>query len=129
MRLRSAAYHDAEQVAFIDEAGFPIGEEWDEIDFPTIADKHAFCLEVQGNGMLPNYRDGDVLVVSPGIGIRRQDRVVLKAEPSELFAGTLLRRTAQRIELELFNETKEERSFMLKDVIWLSRIVWARLGS
>lgn len=128
-RLRSIGFQDARQDSLFDEAGFPIGKEWDEIDFPNIADKHAFALEVQGDGMLPAYRDGDVLIVSPSTGVRRYDRIILKAATSEVIAGTLLRRTAQRLELEHFNLQKEKLTFLLKDVTWLSRIIWARAGS
>lgn len=128
-RLRSVGFYDAAQAGFFDESGFPIGEEWDEIEFPGISDKHAFSIEVQGEKLLPTYRDGDVLIVSPNASIRRHDRVVLKAGTGDLLAGTLSRRTAQRLELEAFNERDEKLTFALKDVIWLSRVIWVRLGS
>ena len=35
-------------------------------------------LEINGDSMMPVYRDGDVVVVSPQAQIRRNDRVVLK---------------------------------------------------
>ena len=128
-RLRSIGFGEGGQAGFLDETGFPVGERWDEIDFPGIFDKHAFALEVQGDALLPVYRDGDVLIISPGASIRRHDRVIMKTATSELLAGTLSRRTAQRLELELFNDVREKMTFLLKDVTWLSRILWARLGS
>lgn len=128
-RLRSVGLGEAGQAGVFDESGFPMGDGWDEIDFPGIADKHAFALEVHGDALLPAYRDGDVLIVSPSASIRRHDRVILKGATSELLAGTLSRRTAQRLELELFNDRKDNVTFLLKDVAWLSRILWARLGS
>ncbi|NJO36274.1 MAG: helix-turn-helix transcriptional regulator [Rhizobiales bacterium] len=128
-RLRSVGLYDAGQAGLFDEAGFPVGEGWDEIDFPGISDKHAFALEVQGDRMLPAYRDGDVLIVSPSAGIRRHDRVILKSVSTELIAGTLARRTAQRLEVEPFEEKRQKLVFSIKDIAWLSRIVWARLGS
>lgn len=128
-RLRSVGLSEAGQEGFFDESGFPIGEGWDEIDFPGISDKHAFALEVHGDALQPAYRDGDVVIVSPSASIRRHDRVILKAATSELLAGTLSRRTAQRLELELINDRKDNVTFLLKDVAWLSRILWAKLGS
>ncbi|MGI9452650.1 MAG: S24 family peptidase [Geminicoccaceae bacterium] len=128
-RLRSIGFNDAADGSLFDEAGFPNGERWDEIDFPGITDKHAFALEVQGDEMLPTYRDGDVLIISPGASIRRGDRVILKPGKEALIAGILSRRTAQRLELEPFTERGELRNFGLRDVTWLSRIIWARLGS
>lgn len=128
-RLKSAAFSDAGRTNLFDESGFPAGEDWDEIDFPGITDKHVFALEVQGDSLLPSYSDGDVLIVSPSASIRRRDRVILSAGTNELLAGTLVRRTAQRIELEPFDEHRDKRAFALKDVRWLNRIIWAKLGS
>ena len=128
-RLKSVGYNEAMKADLFDEAGFPVGEGWDDIDFPGISDKHAFALEVQGDKMLPAYRDGDILIVSPSASIRRRDRVILKVETQKLLVGTLSRRTAQRLELEPFDECEGKLTFALKEVTWLSRIIWARLGS
>ena len=56
---------------FFDDSGFPAGGGWEEIDFPAIDDEHAYGLEISGDSMLPAYRDGDVIIVSPGAPIRR----------------------------------------------------------
>ena len=61
-----------------DESGFPAGQGWDEVALPQASDEHAYALEISGNSMKPAYRDGDIIVVSPGTPIRRGDRVVLK---------------------------------------------------
>ena len=63
---------------FFDDAGFPAGVGWEEIGFPDLADEHAYALEVSGDSMLPVYRDGDRIVVSPAASVRRGDRVVVK---------------------------------------------------
>ena len=65
---------------FFDDGGFPVGKGWDEIAFPAVNDEHAFALEISGDSMMPAYRDGDVIVVSPGAPIRRGDRVVVKTK-------------------------------------------------
>jgi phage repressor protein C with HTH and peptisase S24 domain len=75
--------------------------------------------------MLPVYRDGDLLIVSPSSNVRRQDRVVLKKANEGLEIGVLLRRTAQRLELQPFDEAGDKLAFNIRDVEWLSRIVWA----
>jgi phage repressor protein C with HTH and peptisase S24 domain len=128
-RLRSVGFAEAGRSGLFDDSGFPIGSDWDEIDFPGIVDEHAFALEVQGDGLLPAYRDGDLLVVSPSAGVRRRDRVVLKTLEHQVCAGSLSRRTAQRVELEPFKEEDARLIFSLQEVAWLSRIVWARVGS
>ena len=107
-----------------DEFGFPTGQAWDEIDFPNLDDPHAYALEVRGDDFLPTYRDGDLLIVSPVAGIRRRDRVMLRSKAGAIHAGTLLRRTAQRIEIAPFAEGVEPQVVSVKDVAWLVRIVW-----
>ena len=49
-----------------DEAGFPAGKGWDEIGLPAVSDEHAYALEISGDAMKPAYRDGDIVVASPG---------------------------------------------------------------
>jgi phage repressor protein C with HTH and peptisase S24 domain len=123
-RLRCLAMDQAERHQCFDDAGFPIGDDWDEIDFPGLEDSHAYALEVRGEGMLPIYRDGDLLVVSPVASIRRHDRVVLRTAAGSLIAGGLLRRTAQRIELAPFTQGAGTRVFSIKEVAWLARVLW-----
>jgi phage repressor protein C with HTH and peptisase S24 domain len=75
--------------------------------------------------MSPNYRDGDLLIISPNASIRRHDRVVLKQAKGPVLAGALLRRTAQRVELLRFGQDRQEEAFTLREVSWLARIIWA----
>jgi phage repressor protein C with HTH and peptisase S24 domain len=124
-RMRCAALEHARRTTLLDDAGFPVGADWDEIEFPNLDDRHAYALEVHGDAMAPVYRDGDLLIVSPGASIRRHDRVVLKPVKGEIVVGLLLRRTAQRIELAPFGDSQETRRFAIGEVSWIARIVWA----
>src|SRR6202790_2843051 len=54
---------------YFDDGGFPTGKGWDEVGLPSVNDEHAYALEISGDQMKPTYRDGDVLVVSPGTPI------------------------------------------------------------
>ena len=110
---------------FFDDAGFPAGAGWDEIVFPNIADENAYALEISGDSMLPAYRDGDVVIVSPNSPVRRGDRVVVKTREGEVLAKELKRRTAKTIELRSINPEHPDRSFEARDVQWVARIVWA----
>ncbi len=110
---------------FFDDAGFPAGAGWDEIPFPELADEHAYALEISGDSMLPMYRDGDRIVVSPSASLRRGDRVVLKSQTGEVMAKQLVRMTAQRVELKSLNVEYEDRHFLLADVTFIHRIIWA----
>jgi phage repressor protein C with HTH and peptisase S24 domain len=124
-RMRCIALEQAHRATLFDEAGFPIGNDWDEIDFPNLDDRHAYAVEVHGDAMSPTYRDGDLLIVSPGASIRRHDRVLLKPIKGSLVAGLLLRRTAQRVELAPITHGQETKRFAIGDLGWLARIVWA----
>ncbi|MEY9561802.1 phage repressor protein C with HTH and peptisase S24 domain [Sinorhizobium fredii] len=75
--------------------------------------------------MLPLYRDGDVLIVDPGAQVRRGDRVVLKSREGEVMAKILARQTSRGVELLSLNPDHPNRSFEMKDVEWIARIVWA----
>ena len=110
---------------FFDDAGFPAGAGWEDIAFPEIADEHCYALEIAGESMLPVYRDGDRILVSPSGSVRRGDRVVAKTKDGEVMAKSLGRTTAQRIELKSFNPAFEDRNFALSDLAFVHRIVWA----
>ena len=110
---------------YFDDGGFPAGEGWDEIAFPAVSDEHAYALEVSGQSMEPAYRDGDVVVVSPGAPIRRGDRVVVRTREGEVMAKELKRRTAKSIELKSLNAQHEDRTLAVSDVLWIARILWA----
>jgi phage repressor protein C with HTH and peptisase S24 domain len=110
---------------FFDDAGFPAGSGWDEIPFPELTDEHAYALEVSGDSMLPVYRDGDRIVVSPATNVRRGDRVVVKTQSGEVMAKQLARLTAQRVELKSLNPAYEDRVIPLAELVFMHRIVWA----
>jgi phage repressor protein C with HTH and peptisase S24 domain len=110
---------------YFDDAGFPSGQGWEQIAFPEIADPHCYALEITGDSMLPVYRDGDRVLVSPSGSLRRGDRVVVKTAGGEVMAKQLSRITAQRIELKSFNPAFEERHFGLSEIAFVHRIVWA----
>jgi phage repressor protein C with HTH and peptisase S24 domain len=108
-----------------DESGFPIGKGWDEVALPPVNDEHAFALEISGDQMKPAYRDGDVIVVSPGTPIRRGDRVVVKTRGGEVMVREMKRRTAKTLELQSPNPGHADRTLAAADVEWIARIVWA----
>jgi phage repressor protein C with HTH and peptisase S24 domain len=110
---------------YFDDAGCPAGSGWEEIAFPELQDDHAYALEIIGDSMLPVYRDGDRIMVSPSGNLRRGDRVVVKTHSGEVMAKQLGRMTAQRIELKSFNPAYEDRVFALSEIAFVHRIIWA----
>ncbi|TFF27138.1 helix-turn-helix transcriptional regulator [Jiella endophytica] len=110
---------------FFDDAGYPVGQGWDEIQLPAQTNETAYALEVAGNSMLPLYRDGDVIIVAPGASVRRGDRVVVRTRDGEVMAKILQRRTARTIELASVNPDYPDRQFTVDEVEWMARILWA----
>ena len=108
-----------------DDSGFPAGKGWDEVTLPAAGDEHAYALEISGDAMKPAYRDGDIIVVSPGTPIRRGDRVVVKISDGEVMVKELKRRTAKMLELASLNPAHADRVLDADDVEWIARIVWA----
>ena len=110
---------------YFDDSGFPSGKGWDEVALPSADDEHAYALEISGDSMRPVYRDGDVIVVSPGTPIRKGDRVVVKTRGGEVMVKEMKRRTAKTLELQSLNPNQVDRTLAAADVEWIARIVWA----
>src|ERR1700716_1934152 len=118
-------FTQASAVGYFDDGGIPAGKGWDEVGLPSVNDEHAYALEISGDSMRPAYRDGDVIVVSPGTPIRRGDRVVVKTSDGEVMVKELKRRTAKTLELQSLNPNHVDRTLAAADVEWIARIVWA----
>lgn len=111
---------------YFDDSGFPVGQGWDEIALPqTTGEEPVYALEVSGQSMMPLYRDGDIVIVSPGASVRRGDRVVVRTKAGEVMAKVLQRRTAKTIELASINPDYPDIQFVVDDVEWIARILWA----
>ncbi|HHL42456.1 MAG TPA: helix-turn-helix transcriptional regulator, partial [Hellea balneolensis] len=109
---------------FFDDAGFPVGEGWDDVRVPGITDDNIYALQISGDSMAPVFRHGDRIVVAPNDTIRRGDRVVLKTREGEVMAKELKRMSATKVELLSLNPDYPSRTIQLKDVRWIARIVW-----
>jgi phage repressor protein C with HTH and peptisase S24 domain len=112
---------------FFDDGGFPVGQGWDVVEFPVSPAQKAavYALEVQGESMMPLYRDGDMLIVKPGAQIRRNDRVVVRTRDGEVMAKVLVRQAAKTIELMSLNPEHPGRILDMAEVDWMARIIWA----
>ncbi|WP_458758320.1 S24 family peptidase [Afipia sp. TerB] len=118
-------FAEAGSGGYFDDGGFPVGKGWDEVGLPSVNDEHAYALQISGDSMKPTYRDGDVIVVSPGAPVRRGDRVVVKTKDGEVMVKELRRRTQKVIELQSLNPAHADRTLSASDVEWVARIVWA----
>ena len=118
-------FAEAGSGGYFDDGGFPVGEGWEKVPSPTVTDEHAYALEISGDSMKPAYRDGDVIVVSPGATIRKGDRVVVKTKNGEVMVKELRRRTQKVVELASLNPSHKDRVLDARDVEWIARIIWA----
>jgi phage repressor protein C with HTH and peptisase S24 domain len=107
-----------------DTAGLPHGKGWKDMAFPAISDESAYALEISGDSLKPAYRDGDIIIVSPGAAVRKGDRILVKIKNGELTVKELKRKAAKSVDLKPLNSDRE-RTYASSDVEWIARIVWA----
>ncbi|QJE74552.1 helix-turn-helix transcriptional regulator [Aerophototrophica crusticola] len=124
-RVPVIGYAQAGNEGYFDDAGYPVGNGWDELEFPQMADPHAYALEVSGDSMEPVYRDGDIIIVSPTASLRKGDRVVVRTKGGEVMAKQLARQTATKVELISLNRAHPDRSLTMPEIAWIARIMWA----
>lgn len=110
---------------YFDDAGFPIGDSWQDIVFPHLTDSYAYALKVTGDGMLPVYRDGDIIIISPDTHVRRGDRVLARTHKGDLMAAVLQDQTATTIELAALSPSAGAIVYDARDIDWMTRILWA----
>ncbi|MBK8839090.1 MAG: helix-turn-helix transcriptional regulator [Hyphomonadaceae bacterium] len=110
---------------YFDDAGFPVGDGWEDVRFPGPETETAYALEITGDSMEPVYRHGDRIVVAPGVAVRRGDRVVARTRDGEVLAKVLGRQTERLVELLSLNPAYPPRELVRGDLAWMARIVWA----
>ena len=84
-----------------------------------------YALEVAGESMLPLYRDGDIVIVSPTATCRKGDRVVVRTRDGEVMAKILEKKNTRSVELRSLNPDHRNRVFPVGDIDWMARIIWA----
>lgn len=124
-RIPLIGFAQAGADGYFDDGGYPLGGGWDEISVPEVGDPNAYALEISGESMVPVFRDGDIVIVSPAAPVRRGDRVVVRTDKGEVMAKELKRQSAKRVDLRSLNPAHPDRSFDLPEITWMHRIVWA----
>ena len=114
----------AGQGGFFDDAGYPTGSGWDEVEGPDVGDANAYALEITGESMMPVYRPRDVIIVSPAAPMKAGDRVVVRTRSGEVMAKELIRRTTRRVELKSVNSRHIDPVIAAKELDWIARIMW-----
>jgi phage repressor protein C with HTH and peptisase S24 domain len=118
-------YAQAGRDGYFDEAGYPTGHGWDEIEPPGHIEAAVFALKIAGDSMVPLYRAGDIILVSPTAPVRRGDRVVLRTRRGEVMAKQLGRRSARHVEFASLNPAHPPITLERREILWISRIIWA----
>lgn len=116
---------DATGSAAVDVIEAPNGDEKDEISFPEAIDADTYAIEVADSALAPLYREGDILVVSPGAQVRRGDRVLVRTTDGNLYAAEVLRRTVRRTALRPLCPEGDQLALDADQISWLVRVLWA----
>lgn len=124
-RLPKLRFAMAAQPGYFDAEGRPLRGQWDETAFPEVPDPHAFALEISGDGLLPVYRNGDLVVVSPSTEAHPGDRVLLRSLQGELLIAELLERAGDRLRIKSLSREHAVRELPASQVQWFSRIAWS----
>lgn len=104
----------------------PVVAEWDEINFPEVADADMFALEVVADEYEPVYWAGDILILSPGAELRRGDRVVIRLRSGEVLVRQFISRSARNLAAASVVDQKDDAKFKVTDIDWVYRIIWVK---
>lgn len=124
-QLPLAKLTDAAKKKMFDGDGRPVSKAWGKLSFPDLNDDKAFALEITNDSAAPLFQIGDVIVVSPGAKVKRDDLVVVKGKDG-CSVMRFVRQTAKRVELKSLHPDLPDRVVERDAVDWVARIAWAR---
>jgi phage repressor protein C with HTH and peptisase S24 domain len=124
-KLPMLAFAQATGAGHFDLRGQPLGQDWEEMALPMLADAQAYALKIAGEELAPIYRDGAILVVSPASPRHRGDRVLLLTRTGELMLAELRNSPGTSIDIRPLAAGRAERALAAGEVVWMARIVWA----
>lgn len=109
---------------FFDDAGLPTGDGWEQTELPRPTET-LFSLRIDGDSMVPLYREGDrVLVDRDATQVRKGDRVVVRTASGETLAKAVAAITAGSVTLASVNPAYDDRTLSRADIVWMGRILW-----
>ncbi len=79
----------------------------------------------RASSMLPLYRNGDIVIVSPTAVCKKGDRVVVRTHDGEVMAKILDKKNTRSVELRSLNPDHKNRVFPVGEIDWMARIIWA----
>jgi len=124
-RLPKLRFAMAAQPGYFDSEGRPVRAHWQEASFPDVPDPHAFALEISGDGLLPVYRNGDLVVVAPSAEVNAGDRILLRSLQGELLIAELQDNVGGTLRIKSLSREHAVRELPTAQVQWASRIAWS----
>ena len=108
------------------EDSFPAGSGFGEINRPyDVTDPNAYALTVIGDSMVPKYEPGDVILVSPNMGVQTGDYAVVRMKDGTVMAKRVKFKNDHYF-LESVNTEYEPVRCSKEDIIFMHRIVWVK---
>lgn len=108
------------------EDSFPAGSGFADINRPfDITDPNAYALIINGDSMVPKYEPGDVILVSPNMGVQTGDYAVARLRDGTVAAKRVKAKDGRYI-LESVNPDYPPIDCKAEDVVFLHRIVWVK---
>lgn len=98
---------------------------WDEQRFPKQKSANDFAVAVSGNGFLPIFREGDIIIAERGAPLRVDDRLLVQKLDSPLAVYTLVKRYSDYLELRTIEGEPQSNSIEHSAIEWTARIIWA----
>ena len=74
--------------------------------------------------MMPLYRDGDLIIVAQGDGVRKGDRAVFKLNNGEVMVKEVLKKTKGQYVLRSINSDYADIDIKDEDIQWYGRVAW-----
>ncbi len=124
-RLPKLRFAQAAQPGYFDSQGRPLRAHWEETAFPDVSDPHAFALEISGDGLLPVFRHGDMVIVAPGAEVGPGDRILVRTQQGEMLIAELQSLNERELWVKSLSREQAARSLLTNQVQWISRISWA----
>jgi phage repressor protein C with HTH and peptisase S24 domain len=91
--------------------------------------RDCLCLEMKGGTLMPVYRNGDIIIVSPKARLRKGDRVIVKLKglKTHFVVGFYLGKRGNKVSVTLINQWPPGKPTTVptKYVESISRILWA----
>jgi|TARA_R110002126_G_scaffold13118_1_gene55949 phage repressor protein C with HTH and peptisase S24 domain len=109
---------------YFDTDGAPIIDKWGEVPLDNLMGDDLFALEVNGDSMLPLYRDGDLIIISQNDALKNGDRGVFKLANGEIMVKEVGKSTTAGFTLKSFNPEFDDIKLARKDVLWQGRVAW-----